>query len=49
VRTAYPSIWVTKQVISEEYQRYLPELKGLKVFGNIIKFMRTDTFLYKTA
>jgi hypothetical protein len=49
VRTAYPSIWVTKQVISEEYQRYLPELKGLKVFGNIIKFMRTDAFLYKTA
>jgi hypothetical protein len=47
VRTAYPSIWVTK--ISEEYQRFLPELKGLKVFGNIIKFMRTDAFLYKTA
>ncbi|MDR3130344.1 MAG: hypothetical protein LBU18_02230, partial [Treponema sp.] len=49
VRTAYPSIWVTKQVISEEYQRFLPKLSGLRVFGNIIKFMRTDAFLYKTA
>jgi hypothetical protein len=49
VRTNYPSIWVTKQVISEDFQRFLPKLKHLRVFGNIIKSMRTDAFLYKTA
>jgi hypothetical protein len=26
VRTAYPSIWVTKQVVSEDIQRILPKL-----------------------
>jgi hypothetical protein len=49
VRTEYPSIWVTKQVVSEDFQRFLPKLKRLKVFGNIIESMRTDAFLYKTA
>jgi hypothetical protein len=49
VRTAYPSIWVTKQVVSEEFHRFLPKLKHLKVFGNIIESMRTDAFLYKIA
>jgi hypothetical protein len=49
VRTAYPSIWVTKQVVSEDFYRVLPKLKRLKVFGNIIASMRTDAFLYKTA
>jgi hypothetical protein len=49
VRTDYPSIWVTKQVVSEDFQRYLPKVKRLRVFGNIIKSMRTDAFLYKTA
>jgi hypothetical protein len=49
VRTGYPSVWVTKQVVSEEYQRFLPKLKRLRVFGTIIESMRTDAFLYKTA
>jgi hypothetical protein len=49
VRTEYPLIWVTKQAISEDFQRYLPKLKRLRVFCNIIKCMRTDAFLYKTA
>jgi hypothetical protein len=49
VRTNYPSIWVTKQVVSEEFQRFLPKLKHMRVFGNIIESMRTDAFLYKTA
>jgi hypothetical protein len=49
VRTNYPSIWVTKQVVSEDFHRFLPELKHLNVFANIIETMRTDAFLYKTA
>jgi hypothetical protein len=49
VRTKYPPIWVTKQVVSEDFLRFLPELKHLRVFGNIIESMRTDAFLYKTA
>jgi hypothetical protein len=49
VRREYPSVWVTKQVVTEEYQRFLPKLKRLRVFGNIIESMRTDAFLYKTA
>jgi hypothetical protein len=49
VRTEYPSIWVTKQVISEDFQRLLPKLKHLRVFSNIIESMRIDAFLYKTA
>jgi hypothetical protein len=49
VRTNYPSIRVTKQVVSEDFQRFLPKLKHLRVFGNIIKSMRADAFLYKTA
>jgi hypothetical protein len=49
VRTSYPSIWVTKQVVSEEFQRFLPKLKHMRVFGNIIESMRADAFLYKTA
>jgi hypothetical protein len=49
VRTEYPSVWVTKQVVSEEYQRFLPKLKRLRVFGTIIESMLTDAFLYKTA
>jgi hypothetical protein len=49
VRTEYPSIWVTKQVISEDFHCFLPKLKRLRVFGNIIESMRTDAFLYKAA
>jgi hypothetical protein len=49
VRTEYPSIWITKQVVSEDFHRFLPKLKHLRVFGNIIKSMRTDAFLYKVA
>jgi hypothetical protein len=49
VRTNYPPIWVTKQVISEDFQRFLPKLKHMRVFSNIIESMRTDAFLYKTA
>jgi hypothetical protein len=49
VRTTYPSIWVTKQVVSEDFHRFLPKLKRLRVFGNIIESMRTDAFLYKAA
>jgi hypothetical protein len=49
VRTRYPTIWVTKQVVSEEFQRYLPKLKRLRVFNDIIASMRTDAFLYKSA
>ena len=49
VRTAYPSICVTKQVVSEDFHRFLPKLKHLKVFRNIIESMRTDVFLYKAA
>ena len=49
VRTAYPSIWVTKQVVSDDFQRFLPQLKHLKVFCTIIESMRTDAFLYKAA
>jgi hypothetical protein len=49
VRTSYPSIRVTKQVVSEDFHRFLPELKRLRVFGNIIESMRPDAFLYKTA
>jgi hypothetical protein len=49
VRTEYPSIWVTRQVVSEDFHRFLPELKHLRVFSNIIESMRTDAFLYKTA
>jgi hypothetical protein len=49
VRTKYPSIWVTKQVVLEEFHRFLPKLKHLRVFGNIIGSMRTDAFLYKAA
>jgi hypothetical protein len=49
VRTEYPSIGVTKQVVSEDFQRFLPKLEGLRVFGNIIKSMRADAFLYKDA
>jgi hypothetical protein len=49
VRTEYPSVWVTKQVVSEEYQRFLPKLKRLRAFGHIIQSMRTVAFLYKTA
>jgi hypothetical protein len=49
VRTSYPSIWVTRQVISEDFQRFLPKLKRLRVFGNIIESMRTDAFLYNAA
>jgi hypothetical protein len=49
VRREYPTVWVTKQVVSEDFQRFLPKLKHLRVFGNIIETMRTDAFLYKTA
>jgi hypothetical protein len=49
VRTSYPSLWVTKQAASEEFHRFLPKLKRLRVFHEIIESMRTDTFLYKTA
>jgi hypothetical protein len=45
VRTSYPPIWVTNQVVSEEFQRFLPKLKHMRVFGNIIEAMRTDAFL----
>jgi hypothetical protein len=48
-RTKYPSIWITKQVVLEEFHRYLPKVKHLRVFGNIIESMRTDAILYKTA
>jgi hypothetical protein len=37
VRTEYPSVWVTRRVISEDFHRFLPKLKRLKVFGNIIE------------
>jgi hypothetical protein len=36
-------------VVSEDFQRFLPKLKRLRVFGNIIESMRTDAFLYKVA
>jgi hypothetical protein len=49
VRTSYPSLWVTKQEVSEEFHRFLPKLKRLRVFREIIETMRTDVFLYKTA
>jgi hypothetical protein len=49
VRTKYPSIWVTKQVVSEDFHRFLPKLKHLRVFANIIESMRPDAFLYKAA
>jgi hypothetical protein len=49
VRTGYPSIWVAKQVVFEDFHRFLPKLNRLRVFGNIIESMRTDAFLYKTA
>ncbi|MDR0641716.1 MAG: hypothetical protein LBG07_04565, partial [Treponema sp.] len=49
VRTNYPSIWVTKQVVSDDFHRFLPKLKYLRVFGNLIESMRTDAFLYKAA
>jgi hypothetical protein len=49
VRTEYPSIWVTRQVVSEDFHRFSPELKHLRVFGNIMESMRTKAFLYKTA
>jgi hypothetical protein len=49
VRTEYPSIWVTREVISGDFQVILPKLKGLRVFRNIIESMRTDVFLYKPA
>jgi hypothetical protein len=49
VRTSYPSLWVTKQVVSEDFHRYLPKLKRLRVFRNIIETMRTEDFLYKAA
>ncbi|MDR2394589.1 MAG: hypothetical protein LBD93_10615, partial [Treponema sp.] len=35
--------------ISEDFHRFLPKLKRLKVFGNIIASMRTDAFHYKAA
>jgi hypothetical protein len=40
VRTRYPSIRVTKQVVSEDFYRFLPKLKRLRVFDNIIESMR---------
>jgi hypothetical protein len=49
VRTSYPSLWVTKQVVSGEFYRFLPGLKRLRVFREIIESMRTDAFLYKAA
>jgi hypothetical protein len=49
VRTEYPTIWVTRQVVSDDFHRYLPKLKRLRVFAHIIDSMRTDAFLYKTA
>jgi hypothetical protein len=49
VRTSYPLLWVTKQVVSEDFHRYLPKLKRLRVFRNIIESMRTEDFLYKAA
>jgi hypothetical protein len=49
VRTKYPSIGVTKQVVLEDFHRYLPKLKRLRVFADIIDSMRTDAFLYKAA
>jgi hypothetical protein len=49
VRTDYPPVWVTKTVIAENFHRFLPELKRLRVFRNIIASMRTDAFLYKAA
>jgi hypothetical protein len=49
VRTEYPTIWVTRQVVSDDFHRYLPKLKRLRVFGHIIESMRTDAFLYKVA
>jgi hypothetical protein len=36
-------------VVSEDFHRFLPTLKRLRVFGNIIESMRTDAFLYKAA
>jgi hypothetical protein len=47
VRTEYPTIWVTRQVVSDDFHRYAPKLKRLRVFGHIIESMRTDAFLYK--
>jgi hypothetical protein len=49
VRTNYPPVWVTKQVILEDFLRFLPKMKRMRVFGSIIESMRTDAFLYKTA
>jgi hypothetical protein len=49
VRTSYPSLWVTNQVVSEDFHLFLRKLKRLRVFGDIIESMRTDAFLYKTA
>jgi hypothetical protein len=49
VRTRYPPIWVTKEVISEDFHRFLPKMKHMRVFSNIIESMRTDAFLYKAA
>jgi hypothetical protein len=31
------------------FYRFLPKLKHMRVFGNIIESMRTDAFLYKIA
>jgi hypothetical protein len=36
-------------VVSEDFHRYLPKLKRLRVFRNIIESMRTEDFLYKAA
>jgi hypothetical protein len=47
--TNYPSIRAAKQVVSEDFQWFLPKLKRLRVFGYIIESMRTDAFLYKIA
>jgi hypothetical protein len=49
VRTKYPSLWVTKQVVSEEFMRFLPELTHYRAFRPIIESMRDDEFLYKSA
>jgi hypothetical protein len=49
VRREYPSMWVTKQVVSEDFHRFLPKLRRLRVFRNLIESMRTDAFFYKAA
>jgi hypothetical protein len=49
VRTAIPTLMVTKEVVSQEFHEKIDKIKVFPVFSAIMNIRRTEKFYYKAA